>query len=535
MTDVHSRIARNTIVLYIRMAVNLLIGLYTSRLALNILGDVPYGVYGTIMAVVIYIFFIPASIGLTSDRFLAYGIGRENRHELKRIFSNILSVYILTGLAATATAFTIGTRFVSEKIVMPANMAENSFVFLLSGFLFFAFQIVAMPFTSLITANERMDVIAFINIGENIMKLILLLILSRTTCIADIFSMDTQSEMLAAYMCLLAICTFTSMIASAVFSVRNFDECTLRPRIDKNIILPIIKFYMTDFYNIAAANTMNKGMDILKNRFFGPVANTASTISWQINVCINSLASNMLATLRPPLIKSYASNQKEEMNFLILFGSELASLLMILLLVPVYFEAGFLIKLWLGRVPLYVTVFLRIMILSTLADNIYAPLWQAIIATGNIKRQSILDGTLAFLALAMTWLGYKYYGLPVEICYVLILIKSCICGCNILIMAKKNLPGFSAGIFVYKCIFKPLVYATAVSFPAVIIHALPIFRQEQADWLKFIATFVCTTAVWLLIITRYSFNEKIRKNLLMKTKNKAAEIYRKILTSSKWT
>ena len=46
------RIAKNTLVLYVRMFIMLVIGLYTSRVILNTLGVSDYGIYNVVGGVV---------------------------------------------------------------------------------------------------------------------------------------------------------------------------------------------------------------------------------------------------------------------------------------------------------------------------------------------------------------------------------------------------------------------------------------------------------------------------------------------------
>ena len=57
MSD-HKRIAKNTIFLYIRMLLLMLVSLYTSRVVLAVLGVEDYGIYNVVGGIVVFFTFI---------------------------------------------------------------------------------------------------------------------------------------------------------------------------------------------------------------------------------------------------------------------------------------------------------------------------------------------------------------------------------------------------------------------------------------------------------------------------------------------
>ena len=509
----HARIAKNTAYLYVRMAINMIIGLYTSRLAVNLLGDAAYGVYGAIMALSVFICFVPASVSTTADRFISYGIGEGDKIKLKKTFANILSLYVSFSLLSFFFAISAGAWFLRYKIVIPSELTAFAPTVFCLCLLSFLFQIIGNPFLILINSHEKMDVSAVINVGENVIKLILLVLMAKT--------FSNYSGLIVLYSFMLALISFLGMSASMLYSYRNFEETSFIPSFNKEVILPMLKFYFSDFYNVAASNSFGKGRELLQNIYFGPLSNTAAVLAGQVNSGINGISSAILNALRPPLIKSYASGQTAETNVLVIFGSEIASLLMLLILVPMLFEAEFIIYLWLGRISIYVCVFLRLFIIAALLENIFYTLWQSIIATGKIKQQSILEGSLSFLSLAVIWIGY-IAGMPVWICYVIPIFKSFICGANMILLAKRNMPGFSHVVFIKKCIVKTLLYFTAMALPAsaafcfISVYLPDTFAYKNV--IRFFWVCLSTSAVWLFIIFRYAFNEEIRNEILSRAK-----------------
>ncbi|MBO4556730.1 MAG: hypothetical protein J5706_08210 [Elusimicrobiales bacterium] len=509
----HARIAKNTAYLYARMAVNMIIGLYTSRLSVNMLGDAAYGVYGAIMALSVFVCFVPASVFTTADRFVSYSIGAGDKSQLKKTFSNVLFMYVSFSVLAVLAAISAGVWFLHYKIVVPQELSSFAPAVFCLCLLSFLFQVIGTPFSILINSHEKMDVIAAINIGENILKLALLLLMSKT--------LHSASNLIVVYSFMLALISFCGMSAAMLYSRKNFEETSFIPGFDKKMLVPMLKFYFSDFYNVSASNALGKGRELLQNIYFGPLANTAAVLAGQVNAGINGISSAILNALRPPLIKSYAAKQTEETNFLVVFGSELAALLMLLILVPMLFEAEFVIRLWLGRVPMYVCVFLRLIIINALLDNIFYALWQSIVAAGKIKQQSVLDGSLSFLSLAAIWAGY-IAGLPAWICYAVPIVKSFICGTNMIFLAKRHISNFDCNVFIKKCVGRPFLYFAAMSLPGMIVFYLTSCCLSDTFAYKGIVRFVsvcsATTLAWAAIIAFYAFNREIRAEILKRIK-----------------
>lgn len=66
-TDNTKRIAKNTLLLYMRMLFNVCISLVTSRLVLNILGVEDYGIYNVVGGVVMLFSFLNAAMASSTQ------------------------------------------------------------------------------------------------------------------------------------------------------------------------------------------------------------------------------------------------------------------------------------------------------------------------------------------------------------------------------------------------------------------------------------------------------------------------------------
>ena len=83
----NKRIAKNTLVLYIRMAITMIVQLYTSRVVLQALGVSDYGIYNIVGTVVVMFSFISNPLGTATQRFYNYELGRSDYAQLNKVFN----------------------------------------------------------------------------------------------------------------------------------------------------------------------------------------------------------------------------------------------------------------------------------------------------------------------------------------------------------------------------------------------------------------------------------------------------------------
>ncbi len=68
----NKRIAKNTIYVYIRMLIIVIVNLYASRIILNVLGIVDYGIYNIVGGTVVLFSFLNQALSSATQRFVAY-------------------------------------------------------------------------------------------------------------------------------------------------------------------------------------------------------------------------------------------------------------------------------------------------------------------------------------------------------------------------------------------------------------------------------------------------------------------------------
>lgn len=115
------RIAKNTLMLYVRMLFGMLVSLYTSRVVLQALGVEDYGIYNVVGGVVAMFSIISNSLSSSVSRFLTFELGKGNMEGLKRVFSTSLSIHVVLALAFILLGETLGLWFLNTHMTIPEN------------------------------------------------------------------------------------------------------------------------------------------------------------------------------------------------------------------------------------------------------------------------------------------------------------------------------------------------------------------------------------------------------------------------------
>lgn len=89
------RIAKNTLLLYVRMLFGMLVSLYTSRVVLQALGVEDYGIYNVVGGFVAMFSMISSSLSASTGRFLTYELGKGDMEKLQKVFSTLNSATLL--------------------------------------------------------------------------------------------------------------------------------------------------------------------------------------------------------------------------------------------------------------------------------------------------------------------------------------------------------------------------------------------------------------------------------------------------------
>jgi len=475
------RIAKNTLMLYFRQILIMLVSLYTVRVVLNVLGAEDYGIYNVVAGVVTMFKFLANSMATASQRYFSFDLGKENFGRLKKTFSITFQIYLLLIVIVLLLAETLGLWFVNEKLVIPESRIKAANWIYQVAIISFCFTLISSPYMASIIAHERMNVYAYVSIIEVLLQLLIVFVIKIT-----------GHDKLMTYGTLLALVSVINMFMYYIYARKKFPECKFSYIRDGHYMRELISYSSWNLFGASIGVFKNQIGNIILNLNAGVVVNAARGIAFQVTSAVNSFVANFSTALRPQIIKSYASNNKQESLYYVYLGSKLSYSLLYLFIMPLSLEMEFVLTLWLKQVPEYVVIFTRLALLSCLLDSLSLQIMTLAQATGRIKLYQAVVGSLALLNVPLYILGFKL-GYGAEIMFVIDIIISFITLVARLIIIKQ-LTDFSISEFFVKSIM-PCFLETIVSLVVVYF----VYIHVNGEWLRFFV--VCLTSSLVIILS----------------------------------
>lgn len=400
-TPDNTRLAKNTVLLYFRMALMMCINLYTSRIVLQTLGIEDYGIYNVVGGVVVMLSFINDSMTASTQRFLSFQLGSGNLQKLREVFSTSINIHLIISLVIVTLGETVGLWFVIEKMVIPPErMTAAMWCYQLSIFTA-VLNVLSYPYISAIIAHEKMSSFAYIAILDAVLKLLLVYLLL-------LFDYDR----LILYAVLYAVEKLFIRMVYNIYCVKNFDECKYRWFFRKDLFKEMSSFAGWKMWGEMAMVFYTEGIDLLLNLFFGPVVNAARATAYFAQGAVGNFASNFQMAMNPQIMKTYASGQLNETHRLIYTGTRMTFCMLLIVCLPLILETPTVLNLWLKDVPEGSVTFLRLMLVILLIRQSTNVLITAVAATGSIKRYEVTMSILMLSILPISYIVLKLGGEP---------------------------------------------------------------------------------------------------------------------------
>lgn len=485
-TNRSKTIAKNTIVLYIRMIFVLGVALYTSRAVLEVLGVEDYGMMNVVGGVVSMLGFFNGAMISSTQRFFSYAIGQNDTKQLCLNYSTILVIQAGLALLILLLAETVGLWFVKNYLVIPEGRLTAAMWVYHFSIGTFIVSMMQVPFTAMIITHERMNAFAFISIAEILMKLLIVIALPWI-----------HYDKVITYMGLIFLVVLLTFIAYVIYTRTRFKYVKYIREKNKALFKTLIGYMGWNLWGNAAAVIMNQGVNILINLFFGPAVNAARAIAYQVQGAVSQLVGNFQLAMNPQIVKSYAAGDLEYMHNLIIRGSKLSFFLVFILALPVSMEAEFLLSIWLKEVPTYATQFTILVMALSCIDSFSGSLMIAAQASGKIKVYQSVVGGLLILNLPLSYVALKLGADPMATMYVAIFISLIALYSRLRIITP--LVGLKAKKFVINSILPSLLVATAsVAVSLAIKYSLP--RQSlYASLLMLLCTVIIVVTFTALL------------------------------------
>lgn len=394
------RIARNTLLLYFRMGVIMLIGLLVSRYIIKFLGETDYGLYGAVGGIVIAFSFLNGVMSSACNRYFAIEIGRNDSNALHRIFNLNVTIFIGIGVIILFLAETIGLWYLKCQMNYPADRSVAVLWVYQFSILSFMVNMMSTPYQAIIVSHEHMGVFAASSLIEAFLKLIVVFILAKT-----------QSDRLICYSALMFGLTSGMGLFYFLYSSRHYEECRFSFYWNREQFREVISYTGWNIIGALAGIGRFQGVNtFILNKFFGTSANASWTVGYQnFYLNVNNFVTNFTKAFNPQILKSYAQNEREPMMKLVFQSSKFSYMLLFFIILPIFIETPFLINIWLWKVhiPADAVLFSRLLLLVALIDTLSYPFMTAIQATGNIKWYQIVVGGVMLMVIPVSFLLIK--------------------------------------------------------------------------------------------------------------------------------
>lgn len=499
----NKRIAKNSILLYVRMFITLIVGLYTSRVILDSLGVEDFGIYNVVGGFVAVFSVLRAGLVSATQRFITFDLGNNDTKELKSTFSTCVIIYIALAVLVVILAESLGSWFVNNKLVIPGERIGAAQIVFQFSVIAFVVSFISFPYNALIIAHEKMEAFAYISIYEVFSKL----------AVSYIIYIITYDKLIV-YAGLIAIVQITVPLLYYLYCKYKFEETTVVWKIRWAKVKSIYSFTGWAMFGGFANIGFTQGLNVLLGMFFTPSVNAARGVAVQIQGVVTQFVGNFQLAIDPQIIKSYAKGDVDYLRKLMFTSSKYSYFLLLFMSLPIMIEADYLLSLWLVEVPECTTLFMRLILVTTMYDAVSNPFGKAIQATGNIKRYQIVVSGLLILILPVSYvflkLGFDAYSVfivHIVIGFIAALVRiemSC---------ALVNIKM----IDVVRGIFIPSVLVTlfATSLP-LLYHIVTEDSLSNMIICFFISCLMMCVSVWLLGMTkveRQTVKSKIKQKI----------------------
>ncbi len=418
MTDYREntrRIAKNTLMLYFRMFFLMILGVFSSRIVLEALGESDYGIYSVVGGVVAMFGLVSGSLSTTINRFLAFEMGQGESAQIGKVYSMSVNVQILLSVLIVIVAEPVGLWFIDNKMTIPPDRIEAAHLVMHFSLLSFVINLLSVPQMAAITAYEKMSAYAWVGMLDGVLRFGAALAISVAA-----------SDRLVLYGTLMAGVVLAVRCAYGIYCRKFIPECRYQFIYDKSLLKQMTKFAGWSFIGVTSGVLRDQGGNVLINIFFTPAVNAARALAFQLNGAVQNFVTNFMTAVNPQITKSFSAGDFDYMHSLVRRSSRMSFYLLFILSLPILFNTDFLLGLWLASVPETTASFARLFIIFALSESISNPLITAMLATEEIRQYQIVVGGLQLLNLPISYIFLKM-GFPPQTTVVVAIVMSQIC------------------------------------------------------------------------------------------------------------
>jgi O-antigen/teichoic acid export membrane protein len=425
----------------------MLVGLYTSRVVLEALGEDDMGIYSVVGGVVAMFTIISGALNSAVSRFITFEMGKGEKAQLNKVYSTAVTIQLILGAIVVILAEPIGIWFINNEMTIDQARIPEAVMVLHFSLAAFVVNLMSVPQMASITAHEKMSAYAYIGILDAFLRLGTALLI-----------MNSSGDRLVQYAALMMVTVILVRIAYGVYCRRNFEECRYRPVFDRPLISEMFSFAGWNFVGVASGVLRDQGGNILVNLFSGAAGtavNAARGMAVQLNGAVQGFVTNFMTAVNPQITKSYAAGEYSYMFTLVRKSSRMSFYLLLMLVMPLILNTEVVLGVWLKDVPEHTTLFVQLFLVFALSESLSNPMITAMLATGRIRNYQLVVGGIQLLNIPISYICLKMGAIP-EVTVMVAIGLSQICLWARLIMLSRA-TGFPVGDFVSKVYVKSLL------------------------------------------------------------------------------
>lgn len=405
----NSLIVKNSFFLAIRTIVITLVSLYSVRELLLLLGIDGYGLFNLIFGVAALFSFINSAMVSSTQRYLAYYIGKEDEILINRVWSNSIVLHFGIGLITSIFLFSIKNILLKNILQIDYKFMQTAYFIYYCSILVIFISVMQAPLNALIVAKEKISFFAFLSLLDAILKLFIIYILYFF-----------EKNILEKYTILYLFSIITIFIIYYYFCVKKLKKGFQYKSFNLDLLKEILIYSLWNIFGNFAYIAKIQGINVLLNMFIGVVANSAYAITTSISSAISNLANSVVTAINPQIYKSYAEQDLDRNTLLINTASKFSFFFCLIVIFPILFNTKYFLELWLNQLPLYLINFVKLALIVLLIECLSGSLMTGIQATGKVKKYQIVVSISVILNLPISYIALKIWQDPLIIYWVAI-------------------------------------------------------------------------------------------------------------------
>ena len=494
----NKRIAKNTLMLYIRMLFMMGVSLFTSRVILETLGIEDFGIYSVVGGIITMFAFINGGMVSATQRFITFEIGKGNMEKLKSVFSTSMQIHALISFIIVVLGETVGLWFIYEKMVIPEPRMDAAMWVYQCSIIACVVNIMSIPYNADIVAHEKMSAFAYISIVEVSLKLAIVYLL-----------LLSPWDKLIVYAILLLFVQISIRFVYSHYCHKHFEETKYKHQWNKFLLFEMTSFAGWSFWGSLSVVLYTQGLNMLLNVFFGPIVNAARGIAVQVQTAVQQFTANFQMALNPQITKNYAVGDLSQMHSLMFRSARFSFFLLFFLTLPLLIETNFVLTIWLKNVPENTVVFTQLMIAISLIYTIANPCVVANQATGKVKVYQAVVGGILLLIVPVSYVALKM-GAPAYSVFIVHFCVECLAQLARMIMLRKLIQ-LPLSAYLVK-IYVPVILVVSIAIPLPFyVHTLFIEGWQRFIIVGFTCVFSVSLTVFILGLTNGERNFFINK------------------------